>query len=219
MADDTEHDTIKLVFLDIDGVANSSRSVVVKMGPTLVTSEKVRELARLDEADYANGIAGNQDMRHPDDALEYGVRFGLLTVDPICVELINQLLDQPGVGLVLSSTHRKFLCHSKVPFRSPEHLRRLRLYLTAMGFRVPELYFSATPVNHMGCRGDEIETWLNMAWENGIDVSEYVILDDAADMLPGQPLVRVDPEHGFSFSDYAKACRALALKEPGLILL
>jgi len=213
---------VKYVFLDIDGVLNSSRSVVVKIGPTIQTSEKVRELARLDEQDFANGLAGNQDMRNS-QGLEYGVKFGLLTVDPVCVALLNKLFEaDPEIGLVLSSTHRKFLCHSKVPFRSQEHFRRLRMYLEAMGINVPS-YLSATPVAQgIGkCRGDEIDQWLNLAWENGLydDGDPYVILDDAADMLDGQPLVLVDPVHGFSFANYAECCKLLGLKGPGLILL
>lgn len=210
---------MKIVFLDIDGVANSSRSVIVKVGPTVQTSEKVRELARLDEADHYSGLGPNDEMID-EEGLEHGVRFGLRCVDPICVALINKLFEaDPTIGLVLSSTHRKFLCHSKVPYGSAEHLRRLRMYLTAMGFNVPE-FFSITPVKHAQ-RGHEINEWISMAWENGIydDGDAYVILDDAADMLPGQPLVQTDPEHGFSFADYAAACKILGLKEPGLVLL
>lgn len=202
---------MKFVFLDIDGVANSSRSVVVKLGPTTETSELVRELAALDEP-YISG-------------LDYGVKFGLITVDPVCVALINKLFEDTDVGLVLSSTHRKFFVTEgvngcqPVKFRSEEHFRRLRLYLTAMGFKVPN-YLSATPVMH-GTRGKEIDSWLSMAWENSIydDGDPYVILDDSADMEPGQPLVLVDPVHGFSFDNYAEACKHLGLKEPGLVLL
>jgi hypothetical protein len=209
---------MKLLFLDIDGVVNSSRSVIVKIGPTVETSEAVRRLARLDEADFYHGLGSNDEMIG-DDGLEYGVKFGLSTVDPVCVALVNELLVGTDVGLVLSSTHRKFMTNSKVKYGSEEHLRRLRMYMECMGIRVPE-FFSITPVMHKK-RGYEIEHWLNMAYENGAydDGDAYCILDDAADMLPDQPLVRINPEHGFSFSDYAEACRMLQLKEPGMVLL
>lgn len=209
---------MKIVFLDIDGVANSSRSVIVKMGPTVHTSDKVWDLAKLDWEDFHNGIAPDQDCRD-EEGLDYGVRFGLQCVDPVCVALINKVLEQPDVGLVLSSSHRKFLCHSKVPYRSDEHLRRLRMYLEAMGFHVPE-FFSATPVKHTR-RGQEIEEWMNLAYENGLvdDGDPWVIIDDSNDMLEGQPFVRTDPAHGFSFDDYAATCRHLGLKEPGMVLL
>lgn len=210
---------MKIIFLDIDGVVNSSRSVIVKVGPTVQTSEKVRELARLDYDDHYHGLSSNGSMM-ADDGLEFGVSFGLRCVDPVCVALINKLFEaDTTIGLVLSSSHRKFLTNSKVAFSSPEHLCRLRMYLTTMGFKVPS-FFSVTPIKHTK-RGHEIDEWLNMAWENGIydDEDAYVILDDAADMLPGQPLVRTDPEHGFSFADYAEACKILGLKEPGLVLL
>ena len=209
---------MKLLFLDIDGVVNSSRSVIVKIGPTVETSEKVRWLARLDEADFYHGLGSNDEMIG-DDGLEYGVKFGLSTVDPVCVALVNKLLVGTGVGLVLSSTHRKFMTNSRVKYGSAEHLRRLRMYLECMDIHVPE-FFTITPVLHTR-RGSEIQSWLHVAYEEGSyeDGDAYVILDDAADMLPDQPLVRTDPAHGFSFSDYAEACRMLGLKEPGLVLL
>lgn len=201
---------MKILFLDIDGVANSSRSVIVKMGPTVQTSELVRDLSNLDRQDH--------DMID-ETGLSYGARFGLHTADPVCVALINKLFESGTVGLVLSSSHRRFFCHSKIAFGSDEHLRRLRLYLTAMGFKVPE-FFSVTNNRHCK-RGEQIDDWLNLGYENGIidDGEQYVILDDSSDMLPGQSFVHIDPTHGISFDDYAEACKHLGLEEPGLILL
>ena len=199
---------MKIVFLDIDGVVNSSRSVIVKMGP------KEDSGAALPLWTFA-ALDG-------EDKPEYGCLFGLRTVDPVCVALVNKLFEAgPTIQLVLSSTHRKFLWNSVVPFGSDAHLARLRAYLTAMGFKVPAA-FSVTPVLHQR-RGKEIEAWMDAATARGEfdgDTSEYVILDDDSDMEPWQlSFVRVNPEHGFSFSDYAQACKYLGLKEPGMVLL
>lgn len=197
---------MKIIFLDIDGVLNSSRSVITKIGPmpTAATSSAAQELLAL---------CG------PDE-LEYSVQFGLNTIDPVCVALLNMLLkkaeESAEVALVLSSTHRRFLCNSIAPFRSKAHLHALRLYLMAMGINVPQ-FFSITPTLD-GIRGLEIKEWFNMVLTTDLH-DEYVILDDAADMLPGQPLVRINAQHGFSFSDYEAACKMLSLKGPGLVLL
>jgi HAD domain in Swiss Army Knife RNA repair proteins len=195
---------VSIIFLDIDGVLNSSRSVTVKMGPTLETSALVRELGELDASDGCG--------------LDYAVSFGLRTADPVCVALLNKLLDD-DIGLVLSSSHRGLLWHSKVPFGSTEHLRRLRLYLTAMGVEVPH-FFSVTPMLHKR-RGDEIAQWVEQALEDGTMLPDepWVILDDSADMLDDQPLVLVSAEHGFSHSNYLEACLHLRLPKPPSILL
>jgi hypothetical protein len=110
---------MKILFLDIDGVVNSHRSVVTKIGPTVQTSEAVRWLARLGEADFYDSL-GPCDEMVDDEGLEPAVRFGLETVDPVRVGLVNKLLVDTGVGRVLSSTHRKLMMNNKVPYGSPQ---------------------------------------------------------------------------------------------------
>jgi hypothetical protein len=190
---------MKALFLDIDGVANSSRSVFVKLGPNLATSEALRQLSA--------------DLFH-EGGLEYGVTFGLKCVDPVCVALINRLLEDSGATLVLSSTHRKHLTGSSALYGSEAHLRRLRTYLEIMGITVPRA-FDITPDLHRP-RGDEVEEWIACQTE---EVDRYVILDDGRDFGEHQPLVWCDPDFGIDFANYAQACRMLGTKEPGLILL
>jgi HAD domain in Swiss Army Knife RNA repair proteins len=191
---------MKALFLDIDGVLNSARSVFVKIGKTI---------ADQDVLEFSNELNG----------LPYGVTFGLKCVDPICVALVNRLLQESGAMLVLSSTHRKFFIDEPFTYGSDGHLELLRKYLTLMGIQVPAL-FSITPIKHAP-RGYEVEAWLNNAYENGVidDGDPYVILDDGRDFDPDQSLVWCDPDIGFSFAEYAVACKALGTQPPGLILL
>jgi hypothetical protein len=196
----------KFLFLDIDGVLNSARSVAVKIGPTPESSELVRALMKVEEPQ----IIG----------LPYVVEYSLRTVDPVCVALVNKLLDSdPDIVLVLSSSHRLYFTNEKVSRGSATHLQHLRMYLEALGVHVPTS-FSITPDSHRP-RGEEVESWMNMAYENGIvdDDSPYAILDDSADFGADQPLVRVNPDHGLSYADYTQVCKLLCLKEPGVILL
>jgi hypothetical protein len=187
---------MKVLFLDIDGVLNSSRSVFVKIGPTELTSEGARSLA----GEHRDG-------------LPYGARFGLMCADPVCIALLNLLLEETGATLVLSSTHRMFFRDEHTPYGSEKHLRLLRRYLETMGVRVTDA-FDITPRLHTP-RGNEVQAWID---ERG-EPEAYVILDDGRDFDSSQPLVWCDPVNGFDFTNYAEACRQLGVNEPGLILL
>jgi hypothetical protein len=194
---------MKYLFLDIDGVLNSTRSCFVKIGPNLATSEAVRELAQR--------VSGG---------LPYGVTFALKCVDPICVELVNRLLKESGATLVLSSSHRTHLTDAHTPYASKGHLGRLRLYLECMGLYVP-MNFDVTPVLHKP-RGQEVEEFFetNELPENGgHGHPAYVILDDGADFHNYQPLVCVDASNGLSFENFASACTVLNISEPSTIIV
>jgi hypothetical protein len=187
---------MKYLFLDIDGVLNSTRSCFVKIGPNLATSEAVRELAQR--------VSGG---------LPYGVTFALKCVDPICVELVNRLLKESGATLVLSSSHRTHLTDEHTPFGSVTHLGRLRHYLECMGLYVP-MNFDVTPVLHRP-RGEEVEEF----FETNELPEAYVILDDGADFHNYQPLVCVDATNGLSFENFAAACTLLHISEPSTIIV
>lgn len=188
---------MKYIFLDIDGVLNSTRSCFVKIGPSLITSEDVRELAEL-----------------VPDGLPYTVTFGLKCTDPICVALVNLLLSCSQATLVLSSSHRAHLTSSYTPFGSAGHLGRLARYLECMGLNVPERRFDVTPQLHR-TRGEEIEAYIE---EHG-EPEAYVILDDGTDFFKWQPLVHVDAVAGLSFKNYADACKVLGIAEPSNIIV
>lgn len=192
---------VKLLGLDIDGVLNSTASVHAKIG--VLCSSSAQQEAALKLID----LVGD---------LPYGAKFALQCADPVAVGLVNRLLKESEAGLLLMSTHRKHFSDN-IQYGSNQHLEYLRLYLTAMGINVPEM-FSITAALHRQ-RGEEVENWMNMAWENGIDVESYVLLDDGSDFLDGQPLVLCDANDGFTFKKYVEACKLLGTKEPGLILL
>ena len=188
---------IKALFLDIDGVVNSSRSVIAKIGP----------------------IEDSEDVKNLEAAIgptPYGARHALRTVDPVCVALVNKLLAaDEKIWLVLSSTHRLHFRESG--YGTVEHLRKLRAYLTTMGFTVPA-NFDIT--DNLGTqRGVEVAAWIDDAEIKRSEiVNDYAILDDGKDFEYYQNLVWCDPTHGIGFKEYADACKCLAIQEPGMIL-
>lgn len=195
---------MKLLFLGVDGVLNSWRSVVARLGPS-ADSPQARALW-----DYAHEDGEARPQHGPLDTLS--------SIDPVCVALVNKVLSEPGIGLVLASAHRTFL-HNLVPYGSPAHLKRLRSYLEAMGLRVPE-FFDVTP-RLDGGRAEEIGAWLAQAEEDGtyLDGEPFVILGGAGEMPKHLSFVRCDAMYGFSFENYARCCLALGQKRPLPVLL
>lgn len=125
---------MKFVFLDVDGVLNSERSVFAKIG-------------ELNE----HAIALDKDF-----GLPYGVRFNLACLDPVAVGLVNRLTRKSGAKIVLSSTHRSHF--DDAGFGSPDHVFALNRYGKAMGLEAE--IFGVTPKLHT-IRGHEVEHYLN----------------------------------------------------------
>lgn len=186
---------LKLVFLDLDGVVNSTRSVYTKLGP----------------------VAGDT---HPVlGAIPFDAAYALRCVDPVCVELVNKLFEtDERVGVVLSSSHRMNFHQGQ--YGSLEHLQRLQEYLKLMGFRLPG-FFDITPVLHRP-RGEEVKAYLDAmddADQPKFQCIDYVILDDGRDFKDTQPLVHIDASIGMDFPNYVDACKFLAVSEPSRILV
>lgn len=174
-----------IIFLDIDGVLNSTRSCIAKIGPTSATSELVKQLG----------------------AIPTGVRFALRTADPVCVALLNMILSKaPGATLVLSSSHRIYFSLGIIYYGSAPHLGALREYLLAMGINVPEK-FSITS-NRPCLRGEQIKQWLS---EHNAEDEQHAIIDDCHEFSADQALVPVNAHYGFSETDYDSTCRYLGL--------
>ena len=172
---------MKAIFFDIDGVLNSSRSVLAPMYEG--RDNPLRDIvygAKL-------GVIGNMALR---------------TVDIVAVGLLMRLIRESDAHIVLCSSHREFLTDD-VDYGSPQHITRLNKYLEDM--HIKGGIDGVTPVLH-GPRGREVQAYVI---EHEID--EYVILDDSADFLPGQPHIKVDPNVGLSAENYYEACKLLGI--------
>ncbi len=160
-----------ILFLDIDGVLNSTRSFIA--------------------------LRGKGDRNH---------------IDPVAVGLVNKVLYHCDT-LVLSSTHRKFFADRG--YGSADHLSNLELYLTDMGIKLP-MYFSITDDDiNSSHRGAQVHNWII---KYNINNAKYVIIDDSTDFYDHQPLIKTDPDDGFSFKDYRKALQLFGVKDTHVFL-
>ena len=192
---------MNVIFLDIDGVLNSSDSVLAKIG--LVSMTNLQRSAH---------IKLIQRFADADADLPYGAKFALLTADPTCVGLLNRLLRETDAKIVLSSTHRSNFTSRPdggMSFGSAEHLHYLDIFLTAMGVQVNDRLIGVTQQYSGGTRGDEVQKYI----DDHFEIDEYIILDDSTDFNFNQPLIRCDPHNGFSRLEFMKASVALGVEQ------
>lgn len=145
---------MNILFLDIDGVLNSTKSILLgeKATPTELERDFLLELTNT----YYKG--------YPPIVLTADL-FGL---DKDCIESLNLILETTGAKVVISSSWR--YGHTNVG---------LQKLLENRGFKGEII--SSTPVNLVGkakIRGLEIQSWLNL----NHNTDRFVILDDNGGM-------------------------------------
>jgi HAD domain in Swiss Army Knife RNA repair proteins len=94
------------------------------------------------------------------------------SADPVCVSLLNQIVEKTNAYFVISSS-----------WRTGSSLSVLKDMLDAWGV-VPGRLIDKTPCFKWECkRGDEIQAWLAAREEQRGDVEKFIILDDDTDMI------------------------------------
>lgn len=162
---------MNVLFLDFDGVLNSTRSLTKaeKTEPTWV------------ERDFALELGNQYYVGYPEDLLVLDLR----GIDPTCVGYLNQIIEASDAAVVVSSSWR--FSHSVVGMQK---------LLEYHGFKGQLI--DITPVNIKGrhkLRGYEIQAWLDLHPE----VDNMVILDDDTDMAHlSSHLVRTDLSIGLT---------------------
>lgn len=186
---------MRVIFLNIDGVLNSSASCLVEPGWLLRDERATERALRLSE--LVGELTGSMVQ-------------SIKAVDPTAVMLVNLLTDE-GVKLVLSGSHS--LMFERVS-RS-NRLEAMQLYLQLHGLTGELIgWTNRSSAELHGRRGLEITEWL----DTFPGVEKHIVLDDGSDFYSsGCHLVKTDCVVGFTFREYAVAKKLLSIEEPSTI--
>jgi hypothetical protein len=192
---------VKLLFLDIDGVLNSTRSVLAKTGKQYRTHTQNSAIDVL-AAKFSE--------------LPYGVQYSIETVDPVAVGLMCRMISNDrDLRIVLSSSHRGFFCgmdFGNIQFAGPRHLDLLKTYLTALGLPGQRLVGITERLN--GRRGLEVREYLDRF--DGI--TAHCAVDDGNDFNKEDcNLVLTDASEGFSSKNFFELVKILRIHESQII--
>lgn len=117
----------------------------------------------------------------------------LQRLDPVAVALLHNIVTRANAQIVLSSTWRIGANWRELTARC----------LCGAGWPVEgfdSIFIDRTPTNIGGCRGNEIQHWID-AQDEPVD---FIIIDDDSDMLDSQldRFIRVDRQIGLSVDNW-----------------
>lgn len=195
---------MKILALDVDGVLNSTRSVLTRVGSRLKTAKQLQAIEDL-KAEF--------DI---EDELPYGPKFTIDTIDPVAIGLVNRLLlKEPRLNILLSTTHRQHFHGARFKnhaFGSKEHLSTLKTYMSALGLD-GERVIGITNVLHIR-RGLEVKDWIDRHPE----VTHSCAVDDGSDFEPADcNFVRTDAGDGLSVENFYDLTKHLGISESTII--
>jgi len=128
-------------------------------------------------------------------------------INPLALSMLRELCERTAAKIVISSTWRNSIGSSVDWWKG---------CFAAHGWEHPQApVIGLTPSLSKGFRGDEISEFLvNLQKDCNPKTSiSYVIFDDDSDFHPGQPLIKVDGEHGLTWEHVCKAHFMLTGKE------
>lgn len=166
---------MKIIFLDVDGVLNSVRSMIAYH-------------------DEYHTLLENRFAYSYDDP-----KHSLFNhIDPVAIRLLNRVTDETGAKYVISSTHRKHIPYGPDGVRD---ILRMKQYFS--GFGLTGEVIGYTPDSNSGFRGNEIAYWLEHSCTE--EVTHYAIVDDSSDMTEYQKdhhFVHTSCDEGFTLENY-----------------
>ncbi len=171
---------MKVIFLDVDGVLNSTRSMIAWHEESKAFWQKPRP---------EDSEKSHQAMNH---------------IDPIAVKLLNRVTDKSGAVYVISSTHRKHIPDSAGNGRD---IQRMQDYFNKFGLTGKVIGY--TPCSRNGHRGTEIDTWLADNHSPDIN-KYAIIDDDSDMFEYQKPyFVHTSQEDGFMYKHYKELIKIL----------
>lgn len=161
---------MKIIFLDIDGVLNSTRSSIA--------------LNNSGEPHVTGGLCFST---IPGYEIKFTQEY--FKLDPIAVALLKRVVEDSSAKIVISSTWRIGSCL--------EHFVKM---FECYGWDTKDIIIDLTSEIRVAgtIRGHEVEKWLQS--NAHLDITHYVIVDDNSDFLPSQKehFVQTNMNIGFS---------------------